>query len=69
MQELAEKYGEVKEKPAAVTEALARERAVTSALRRIVVELDLELRQAREELEQSGNVARLPSPRRRASRR
>lgn len=69
MQELAEKYGEMKEKLAAVTEELARERAVTSALRRIVVELDLELRQAREELEQSGNAPRLPGPRRRASRR
>lgn len=69
MQELAEKYGEVKGKLAAVTEELAREQAVTSALRRIVVELDLELRQAREELEQSGNVTRLPTPRRRAPRR
>ncbi|WP_406340562.1 hypothetical protein [Streptomyces sp. NBC_01578] len=69
MQELADKYGGVKEKLAAVTKELAKEWAVTSALRRIVAELDLELWQAREELEQSENVTRLPAARRRASRR
>lgn len=69
MQELADKYSELKEKLAAVTDDLTKERSVTAALRRIVAELDLELRQAREELEQSGNVTRLPAPRRRASRR
>lgn len=69
MQELADKYGGVKEKLAGVTKELAKERAVTSALRRIVAELDLELWQAREELEQSENVTRLPAGRRRASRR
>ncbi|WP_426405402.1 hypothetical protein ACN9M0_00440 [Streptomyces sp. R-07] len=42
---------------------------VCAALRRIVAELDLELQQAREELEQPGNVTRLPTPRRRVSRR
>ncbi|KAB2588321.1 hypothetical protein [Streptomyces arboris] len=68
MQELAENYGEVKEKLVAITKALAKERAVSAALRRIVAELDLELLQAREELEQSGNVTRLPSPRWRAGR-
>ncbi|WP_406423557.1 hypothetical protein OHA59_49835 [Streptomyces sp. NBC_01589] len=69
MQELADKYSEVKEKLAAVTENLTKEQAVSAALRRIVAELDLELMQAREELEQSGNVTRLPAPRRRAARR
>lgn len=69
MQELADKYAEAKGKFAAVTEELAKERVITSALRRIVAELDLELRQAREELEQSENVTRLPATRRRASRR
>ncbi|MFF7603287.1 hypothetical protein [Streptomyces mirabilis] len=69
MQELADKHSEVKEKLAAVTENLTKEQAVSAALRRIVAELDLELMQAREELEQSGNVTRLPAPRRRAARR
>ncbi|MEV7451772.1 hypothetical protein [Streptomyces nigra] len=69
MQELADKYGELREKLAVVTEDLTKERAVTATLRRIVAELDLELRQAREELEQSGNVTRLPALRRRPSRR
>lgn len=69
MQELADKCSELKERLAAVTDNLTKERAVTAALRRIVAELDLELRQAREELEQTGNVTRLPAPRRRASRR
>jgi hypothetical protein len=69
VQELAEKYGEVKERLAAVTKALANEQAVSAALRRIVAELDLELVQAREELEQAGNVTRLPALRRRAGRR
>jgi hypothetical protein len=69
MQELADKYSEVKEKLAVVTEDLTKEQAVSAALRRIVAELDLELMQAREELERSGNVTRLPAPRRRASRR
>ncbi|MET9588700.1 hypothetical protein ABZY10_37585 [Streptomyces sp. NPDC006539] len=69
MQELADKYAEAKGKLAAVTEELAKEQVITSPLRRIVAELDLELRQAREELEQSENVTRLPATRRRASRR
>jgi hypothetical protein len=69
MQELADKYSAVKEKLAAVTENLAKEQVVSAALRRIVAELDLELMQAREELEQSGNVTRLPSPRRGVARR
>ncbi|MEV6019982.1 hypothetical protein [Streptomyces sp. NPDC051997] len=68
MQELADKYAEVKEKLAAITEELAKERAAGATLRRIIAELSLELDQAREELGQSGNVARLPAPRRRVSR-
>ncbi|MFD7065206.1 hypothetical protein [Streptomyces sp. NPDC059906] len=68
MQGLVDNYGAVKEKLAAATKALAKERAVSAALRRIVAELDLELMQAREEHEQAGNVPRLPSPRRRAER-
>ncbi len=47
MQELADKYGEVKERLAAVTKKLASEQAVSAALRRIVAELDLELMRAR----------------------
>ncbi|MET8921717.1 hypothetical protein ABZ774_08965 [Streptomyces sp. NPDC047802] len=69
MQELADQKAELNKKLADATEALAKERAVTAALRRIVAELDLELDQAREELGQSGNVTRLPAPRRRPARR
>ncbi|MET7312568.1 MULTISPECIES: hypothetical protein [unclassified Streptomyces] len=69
MQELADKYSEMKEKLAAVTEELTKEQAVSSTLRRIVAELDLELMKVRGELEQSGNVTRLPAPRRRAAPR
>nr|WTB34206.1 SDR family oxidoreductase [Streptomyces sp. NBC_00830] len=69
MQELADKCTELKEKLAVVTGDITKERAVTATLRRIVAELDLELQQAREEIEQSGNVTRLPAPRPRASRR
>ncbi|MFE6805427.1 hypothetical protein [Streptomyces sp. NPDC057696] len=69
MQELAPKCTELKEKLAVVTNDLAKERAVTAILRRIVAELDQELHQAREEFEQSGHVTRLPAPRRRTSRR
>lgn len=68
MQELADKHSEVRRKLAAVTENLTKEQAVSAALRRIVAELDLEVMQAREELQQSGNVARLPAPRRGAAR-
>ncbi|MFJ4871546.1 hypothetical protein [Streptomyces sp. NPDC088757] len=69
MQELADEVAALKKRLAAVTEELAKERTLTAALRRITAELDLELHQAREELELSGNVARLPTPRRQASRR
>lgn len=48
---------------------LGKEREVSAALRRIVCELDLELTQAREELNDAGTVVRLPDPRRRPSRR
>lgn len=65
MQELADRYGEAKEKLAAVTKKLANEQAVSAALRRIVAELDLELAHAREQLEQPGTVTRLPAARRR----
>ncbi|WP_405718179.1 hypothetical protein [Streptomyces sp. NBC_00046] len=64
VQQLVGKYSEVKMKLAAVTKELANEQAVSAVLRRITAELDLELMQAREELEQSGNVTRLPAPRR-----
>ncbi|MER7870885.1 hypothetical protein [Streptomyces sp. XHT-2] len=69
MQELADQKAELKKKLADATEALVKERAVTATLRRIVAELDLELDQAREELGHSGNVTRLPTPRRRPARR
>lgn len=69
MQELAVRYDEMKEKLAAAKKALANEQAVSSALRRIVAELDLELVRAREELEQSGNITRLPAARRRGEHR
>ncbi|MFF2781019.1 hypothetical protein ACFVU3_39770 [Streptomyces sp. NPDC058052] len=69
MQQLADRYSEVKEKLAAVTEQLAKERAVSAALRQIVAELDLELTHAFEELGQSDNITRLPVPRRRVRRR
>jgi hypothetical protein len=69
MQDLADKYGELKEKLATVTENLTKERAVSAALRRIVVELDLELMHVRQGREQAGNVNRLPAPRRGAARR
>ncbi|GAA3083329.1 hypothetical protein GCM10020000_81840 [Streptomyces olivoverticillatus] len=64
IKELVDKCTELKEKLAVVTNDLTEERAVTATLRRIVAELDLELQQAREEIEQSGNVTRLPAPRR-----
>ncbi|WP_433892643.1 hypothetical protein [Streptomyces sp. CA-111067] len=63
MQALADRYAEAKEKLAAITEELAKERAAGGTLRRIIAELSLELHQA-EELRQSGSVARLPAPRR-----
>ncbi|MFJ7496144.1 hypothetical protein ACIQZB_34225 [Streptomyces sp. NPDC097727] len=69
MQELTSKYAELEEELTVVTNDLTKERAVTATLQRTVAELDLELQQAREEVEQSGNVTRLPAPRRRASRR
>ncbi|MFF1602861.1 hypothetical protein ACFVYV_36220 [Streptomyces mirabilis] len=68
MQELADRYAEMMEKMAATTEELAKERAAGATLRRIIAELSLELDQAREQLGQSGNVARLPTPRRRVTR-
>nr|WSX75857.1 hypothetical protein OH826_19570 [Streptomyces sp. NBC_00899] len=64
MQEMAEQNAGLKTKLATVTGTLAKERAVTAALRRIIAELDLELQEAREELKQSGNITRLPAPRR-----
>ncbi|EFL20836.1 conserved hypothetical protein [Streptomyces himastatinicus ATCC 53653] len=69
VQELADRNAELKKKLADATDALAREHAVTTALRRIIAELELELDRAREELGQSGNVTRLPAPRRRSARR
>ncbi|MFH8435741.1 hypothetical protein ACH4A3_11025 [Streptomyces sp. NPDC018007] len=68
MQEPADRKAALNKKPADATEASAKERAVTAALRRITAELDLELGQAREELGRSGKVARLPAPRRPARR-
>ncbi len=46
----------------AVTGDLAKERDVSATLRWIVAELDLKLQQAREEIEQSWIVTRLPGP-------
>jgi hypothetical protein len=69
MQELAHKCTKLKEQLTVVTGDLTKERAVTATLRRIVAELDLELQQARDEIEQTGNVTRLPAPRPRTSRR
>ncbi len=69
MQELVEQNAELKTKLDDMTEVLARERTIAAALRRIIAELDLELHQAHEKLGQSGNVTRLPTPRRRGSRR
>lgn len=69
MQELADKCAKLKEKLAVVTGDLAKERDVSATLRRIAAELDLELQQARKEIEQSGIVTRLPGPGRRTSLR
>ncbi|MFJ8504926.1 hypothetical protein [Streptomyces avermitilis] len=66
MPELADKCTELTENLAVVTNDLAEERAVTATLRRIIAELDLGFSRPGE---QSGNVTRLPAPRRRASRR
>lgn len=69
MQQQAHRHSELKRKLAAVTEKLTKEQAVSATLRQIVAELDLELMQAREELEQFGKVMRLPASRRGAARR
>jgi hypothetical protein len=64
LQQLAQENAELKEKLAATTAGLARERATSAALRRIMAELDLELQQAKEELATTGSVTRLPPHRR-----
>ncbi|MFJ8768967.1 hypothetical protein [Streptomyces clavifer] len=69
MRELAEKNVQLKGRLAGVTKALAHEQETSATLRRIIAELDLELHQARNELEQTGNVPRLPTPRLPAARR
>ncbi|WP_381801674.1 hypothetical protein [Streptomyces niveus] len=64
MQALADQNAQLKDRLAGAAKMLAQERTNTAALRRIVAELDLELHEAHQELERSGNVTRLPSPRR-----
>jgi hypothetical protein len=65
MQELADRCAKLKADLVEIQAELARERRTTSSLRRIVVELDLELAQAREELGGARHVAQLPRSRRR----
>jgi len=60
MRELAGENTKLKEKLTEARAELAGERAAGAALRQVVAELSLELRQAREELASSGSVTRLP---------
>ncbi|MEV7755855.1 hypothetical protein ACFYMX_34115 [Streptomyces griseofuscus] len=60
MHELAEQNAQL----ANATQLLAQERRTSASLRRITAELDLELHLAHNDLERSGNVTRLPAPRR-----
>ncbi|WP_256096728.1 hypothetical protein [Streptomyces agglomeratus] len=64
MQELAERNAQLKDRLAIATKALAHEQRTSASLRRIIAELDLELHQAQDDLEQAGNVTRLPARRR-----
>jgi hypothetical protein len=60
MQDLTEKHAAVKQELAAAKEELARQRTANSVLRRVVVELSLELEQAKDELADDSTVTRLP---------
>jgi secreted protein with Ig-like and vWFA domain len=62
-QSLADENAGLKERLAEATSALARERELTAALRRLVAELDLELHEARDGLGPS-RVTALPARRR-----
>jgi hypothetical protein len=62
MRDLAEKHQAVALELAETKAALARERATSSALRKAVAELSLELDQVRAELAGTSNVARFPVP-------
>jgi hypothetical protein len=59
MQQLADKNTELSETLTQVKAELTEERATGAALRRVVAELSLELRQAREELAANTNVTSL----------
>lgn len=61
MRQLTDDHAKTKTELAQTKEDLAKERAANSVLRRVIVELSLELDQAREELASASRVARLPS--------
>ncbi|MCD9873703.1 hypothetical protein [Streptomyces guryensis] len=60
---LADDNAQLKQKLAEIASALAKEREVTAALRRLIAELDLELHAARED-GRSSRVTNLPARRR-----
>jgi hypothetical protein len=68
MPELADKSDKLEKERETLKADLAAERATNAALRRIVVELSLELDQANEELAAAGQVTRLPNGHQRATR-
>jgi septal ring factor EnvC (AmiA/AmiB activator) len=61
MQQLAQENRQLKDKLAATAAELAQEQATTSALRKMVAELTLELDVAAAQLAQHANVTRLPT--------
>jgi hypothetical protein len=61
MRQLADDYATAKKELAGAKEDLVKERAASSVLRRVIVELSLELKQAQEELASASQVSRLPS--------
>ena len=66
MQDLTDHNDDLKQKLSAVTAELAHERATVAVLRRVAVELSLELDQARQEHGANANVVRReprPAPR------
>jgi hypothetical protein len=60
MQKMADSYDTATRDLAAAKDELAKERATTAALRRVIAELTLELEQAHEELREATKVTRLP---------
>jgi hypothetical protein len=60
MRELAERNAALADKLATVKAELIEEQRAGAALRLVVAELSLELRQAKEELAEAQNVTRLP---------